>query len=468
MQKRRKTLIFAGVALATHLSFAIRLHAFSVGDIEVHSHLGVPFVSEVPLVMQPHERNESLVAVIGDAEEYENEGSTRPPVVDQLRPVVIMGPPDKIYIVSDEPIQASAFDIVLLVRAGSATIVRHFPIVVPPALSPAPVASAPARAPKAQPQSASVVVPISPTQQDTAPVLAKSAWLQRLPHMYGPVRPGQTLYRVMEELEIPKAAVWPVAVRIWQANRLQFSGGNMHGLMSGAYLHFPSELEQAIATLDMWDAQRVVAEQWEAWQALQQVGLAPHSDAPLPQVNVDGTMSLAAEASKTSASTVMIPGQQVAASISVTELQSVLKGFEERLAQRLTLPLVPSGKQDETTIPLVSTTELQNSLQGLESRLVEKIEHTVLPQAQLDGGQVFLPSKQTVPALTEMQTLVTPRLSTETILYVLVGQNLLLFLLAVGFAWGWYRSRKQVAVGTPTYPPTRPTRFISIANDPAT
>jgi hypothetical protein len=272
----------------------------------------------------------------------------------------------------------------------------------------------------------------------------------------------------MEELEIPKAAIWPVAVRIWQANVPQFSGGNLHGLMSGMYLHFPPDLERAITTLDMWEAQQVVAEQWEAWQSLQQVGLAPHHDTPLPQDNVDGATSLVAEGTKPSASPMILPRQQTPATLSITELQSVLQRFEDRLAQRLTLPSVSSGAQAETTIPLLSTTELQNSLQGLESRLVEKIEHTAAPQVQFDGGPAFVPPQQATPAFMGMPTFVTSRVSTETLLYVLVGQNLVLFLLAVGFAWGWYRSRKQVAISIPTYPPTRPTRFISIANDPAT
>lgn len=469
MRKIPRTLILVGVVLATHLSFAVRLHAFSVGDLEVHSHLGVPFMAEVPLVMQPHERNDRVVVVIGNPTEYEQEGITRDPVIDQLQPLVITGPPERIRIVSEAPIQTPAFDLVLLVRTGHVTIVRHYSVGLSYPPAPVPVASAPAASAAVQPKEASAVASPRSTPPDAATVPAKPAWIQRLPQPYGPVRPGETLYRVMENLQIPRSVIWQVAVVTWQTNPSQFSSGNMHGLMSGQNLHFPPDLEQAIATLDVREAQRIIAEQWEAWQTLQHVELTKDDDnVPLTQMTAEGEVLSAQNETSAAATTVMLPTQQPSTPVHAADLQAVLKGLEDRLAQRLSVSSVVSAEPTETTtLPFVNTAELQTSLRSMESRLLEQLQRTILPHIQVEGAPALLQSKQLVPSLQDVKTFVAPLSSTNTLLYVLIGQNMLLFLLAVGFAWGWYRSRKQQALAMLSHPQTRHTRFIPVVQDAA-
>jgi Tfp pilus assembly protein FimV len=468
MSNIHRTLILVGVVLIMHLSFVVRLHAFAVGDIKVQSHRGDRFVAEVPLAMQPHDRDKAIVAVIGSAKDYEHEGITRDPLVDQLQPLVIVESPERIRIVSDAPIQTPAFDLVLLVRAGHVTIVRHYPIALSSPPAAVPMASVPAASAAARPTMAPTVAPRRAAQQDAAPASAKPAWIQRLPPLYGPIRPGETLYRVMEELRIPRPVIWQAAVVTWRTNEQQFANGNLHGLKSGRYLHFSSDLAQAIATLDVGEAQRIVAEQWETWQASQHIELAKNDDVPLPETMVeDDTLPAQGEASA-SASTMLLPTQQPATPVNVTELQSVLKGFEERLAERLSVSsLTPVEPAEATTIPFVNTTELQDSLRGLESRLLQEIQRVILPHVQVDGARALLQSKQLTPALQEMKSLVAPLWSTNTLLYVLVAQNVLLFMLAVGFAWGWYRGRKQQALALLSHPQTRHTKFIPVVHDPA-
>jgi len=468
MSNIHRTLILVGVVLVTHLSFVVRLHAFAVGDIKVQSHRGDPFVAEVSLAMQPHDRDKAIVAAIGNAKDYEHEGITRDPLVDQLQPLVIVESPERIRIVSDAPLQTPAFDLVLLVRAGHVTIVRHYPIALSYPPAPVPVASVPPTSAAVQSPMAPTVTPRRAAPQDAAPASAKPAWIQRLPQLYGPIRPGETLYRVMEELHIPRSIIWQAAVVTWQTNEQQFANGNMHGLMSGRYLHFSSDLAQAIATLDVGEAQRMVAAQWETWQTSQHIGLAKNDDVPQPEITVEDDPLPAQEETSASASTVVLPTQHPATPVNVTELQSVLQGFEDRLTQRLSVSSLASVEPAQaTTIPFVNTTELQDSLRGLESRLLQELQRVILPHVQVDGAQALLQTKQLTPAWQEMKSLVAPLWSTNTLLYVLVAQNMLLFMLTVGFAWGWYRGRKQQALALLSHPQTRHTKFIPVVHDPA-
>jgi hypothetical protein len=466
MSNVHRTLILVGVVLITHLSFVVRLHAFAVGEIKVQSHLGAPFVAEVPLSMQPHDRDKAIVAVIGSAKDYEHEGITRDPLVDQLQPLVIVEPPERIRLVSDAPIQTPAFDLILLVRAGHVTIVRHYPIVLSSPPASVPRAAVPLQKQPAPPPLAPTVVPRRAARQDAAPASTQPAWIQRLPQSYGPIRPGETLYRVMEELRIPKSVIWQVAVETWRANEQQFANGNMHGLKSGRYLHFSSDdLAQAIAAPDVGEAQRIVAEQWEAWQTSQHIELANNDDIPLPEIMAEDDTLPAQEETHVSASTLLLSAPQPATLVNITELQSVLKGFEERLAQRLSVSsLTPLELAEAATIPLVNTTELQDSLRGLESRLLQDLQRVILPHVQVDEAQALLQSQQLPSTLQEVKSLVAPLWSTHTLLYVLVAQNMLLFLLTIGFAWGWYRGRKQQALRS--HAPTRHTKFIPVVHDP--
>ena len=74
------------------------------------------------------------------------------------------------------------------------------------------------------------------------------------------------LYNIAQTLGVPTETLWQTIVLIWQANKAQFAGGNMHGLQSGTYLVIPPTLAGDIATLSKAEAQRMVAEQWEVWQ----------------------------------------------------------------------------------------------------------------------------------------------------------------------------------------------------------
>jgi len=141
------------VMIGLHFSLASSLWAFAVGDIAVHSRRGEPFAAEIPLLLESRERDKGVEVTLGNREAYQVEGFKRPAAIDALKAVLFPDTRDVIRLSSAVPLRKSAFDLVLSVRAGQITIVKHYHIALP----------APA------PASAHVMAPL-PTIAQVAPI----------------------------------------------------------------------------------------------------------------------------------------------------------------------------------------------------------------------------------------------------------------------------------------------------------
>jgi len=130
--------------------------------------------------------------------------------------------------------------------------------------------------------------------------------------------------------------------------------------------------------------------------------------------------------------------------VSMTELQMVLQGLEERLMRRLTLTDQTETQEVKLPTALVSTAELQASIQSLEERLTQRLQYMLsqtpepvrvgqrLPQQVLASAQPPL----VVEAAQSVSQLMVP--------YLLVLTNALLILLAGVLLWLWWRRRDRV------------------------
>ena len=141
------------VMIGLHFSLASSLWAFAVGDIAVHSRRGEPFAAEIHLLLESRERDKEVEVTLGNQAAYQAEGFKRPAAINALKAVLFPDTRDVIRLSSAVPLRKSAFDLVLLVRAGQITIVKHYHIALP----------APA------PASAHVMAPL-PTIAQVAPV----------------------------------------------------------------------------------------------------------------------------------------------------------------------------------------------------------------------------------------------------------------------------------------------------------
>src|SRR5262249_20650689 len=199
------------IMIGLQLSLASSLWAFAVGDITVHSRRGEPFAADIRLLLEARERDKEIEVTLGHQDAYRGEGVKRPAVLDTLQAVLPPGTRDVIRLSSTVPLQETGFDLVLLVRVGQVTIVKHYAVAIP---APAPTA-APLAAPL--PTIAPVAHMASARKAGT-----KATQLPRRMERYGPVARGETLYSIAgKSLHVPNDKIWQAVVALWQANKEQ-------------------------------------------------------------------------------------------------------------------------------------------------------------------------------------------------------------------------------------------------------
>src|SRR5262245_37177118 len=196
------------VMLGVQLSLANHLWAFAVGEITVRSHRGEPFVAEVRLLLEPRERDKAVEVTLGNQELYRAEGLRRAAMIDTLKAVMVPDTPDIIRLSSKAPIHESAFDLLLSIRAGQVTIVKHYDVTLPP---PVPAAT-------------QVVAQLPTIEQVTAlthppKTIPKSTRRPRRTQRYGPVEKGDSLYTIAKALHVPNDKIWQAVVALWRANQ---------------------------------------------------------------------------------------------------------------------------------------------------------------------------------------------------------------------------------------------------------
>jgi Tfp pilus assembly protein FimV len=425
------------------------------------------------------------MVTLGDAEEYRTEGLTRSGVIDSLRANITLGARDVISISSSTPVQEAAFDLLLFVHSGQITMVKTYHVVLPPPPSPpAPqVSKAPARTSQPRPERVTALPPSAQPKNSPSKTL-DPAWVQRLPERYGPVDRGATLYSIVEELGVPKDLFWQAIVLVWQANKGEFLSGNLHGLRKGMLLTIPPDFPANLVTMGRTEAQRIVAEEWENWQALRQAASgqqevtktreesaalptkvaseseqipSPGAQVPTPneqppaltETPASPADGLSTPSDKipvagvgiphlpkeqvTSSAAMVLPAKGPLRMVEAVELRSALQGLEELLTRRL-----PQGQAGKEMTTFVSAAELQTALQGLEERLTQRLQES-LAQATIWQRRGAIIDQASLPV--EKSFVLEEWVSSNTMVYVLAVESAVLLLLAIGLLWRWYRSR---------------------------
>ena len=445
------------VMIGLQLSLASSLWAFAVGDIAVHSRRGEPFAADLRLLLEARERDKEVAVRLGDQDAYRGEGIKRPAVIDALQAILPPGTRDVIRLSSTVPLQETAFDLVLLVRVGQVTIVKHYAVALP------------APAPTVLPMTAPL-----PTMAPVAPVTSvrktgtKATRPPQRTGRYGPIERGETLYSIAKSLHMPNNKLWQAVVALWRANKEHFQGGNLHGLSVGTFLVIPSDLAEHMAAMRLSEAQEIVAEQWEEWRALQHAGpglnkqpvivAEPAADTPATGSTTPDLTTTETEAAPREATTPAekivekpVPGQAVVLPVgkagnmvSMAELQTVLQGLEERLMRRLTPISQPEMQEAKLPTALVSTAELQASIQSLEERLTQRMQQMLsqipepvrIGQRPLQQPPASAPAPQATAAAQPVSLLLVP--------YMLVVTNALFLVLGGVLIWLWLRRRDRV------------------------
>ena len=77
------------------------------------------------------------------------------------------------------------------------------------------------------------------------------------------------------------------------------------------------------------------------------------------------------------------------------------------------------------------------AIQGLEARLIQKLEAEQRPA----GAWQHESASQKPPLRVGMETALASVLSTDSLVYVFIVQNVILLVIAAGIAWRWYHKR---------------------------
>jgi len=254
-------------------------------------------------------------------------------------------------------------------------------------------------------------------------------------------------------------------VALWRVNKNQFAAGNLHGLNVGTYLDIPPDLSESIAAMRLAEAQDIVASQWEEWQALQRLGAGKHRviaaaardpEAAIATYNkreAGGRRETAPQPTekpvdKLVPQAVVLPVGKAGNMVSMTELQNVLQGLEERLMRRMTPTASPEFKGAiPSTTAFVSTSELQASIQHLEERLTQRMQQMLL---QTQTPEPILVAQRTPQHTLQLAPMPPPgdnaQHSAMTLVpYLLVLTNVLLLILVGALLWLWLRRRDRAA-----------------------
>jgi pilus assembly protein FimV len=288
-QKQRLTL---AMALALGSSQAL---ALGLGNIEIRSGLNEPLVAEIPVVSASAAELEALRVRLAPPEAFARVGANRPAIMaanlefavgrdDQGRPVIRVTTPGKVrdpylnfllevewqrgrllreYTVLLDPPMTSARR-VAPVRAPAAEVEAPVRATPEPATAPTPApepTTPPATPPRAEPSPAQPAAPSTPREPARQPAPAAQVADGR----FGPVREGQTLWAVAQQVRPQGVDTNQAMIALLAANPEAFIGGNINRLRSGAVLRIPSADEFAVFSAQ--DAAFQVRQQAEDWQA---------------------------------------------------------------------------------------------------------------------------------------------------------------------------------------------------------
>lgn len=239
MQKWR---VFA-VIVTLLFAFNSMVSAFSVGPIKVTSHLGENFKAEIPIEMLNEESPEKLAVAVGTDQDYQLLKSDRAGTITNLKASVVPGKAGaKILVQSDRPVNESSFDLVISATLDQGTILKKFIV--------------------------SLLTKISPVRSPniTNNLMARTAVpaSTKISKIYGPVHPGETLLQIAKKISTADQDMERVAVALWKGNRQAFVRENIHGLRYDAKLNLQG-LDNAMATLTVEEAKRMLDSQWEEW-----------------------------------------------------------------------------------------------------------------------------------------------------------------------------------------------------------
>ena len=275
---------------------ALSASAAGLGKLTINSALGQPLTAEIELVsLQPGEF-ESIAARIASPESYGDAKIEYSPLLRQLRFAVERRADGKpvLKISSTTPINEPFLDVLVEMNWPAGRLLREYPILldppgfnearIAPPVAASPVVAAvvpvkPAPTPQVEPAAAPGGAPVISAPITAGVTGAPSAQTESGGDTYGPVKRGDTLNKIAQEMKTDTVSLEQMLVALYQENKAAFVDNNMNRLRTGQILKVPSAAE--VAQIAEKDARKEIKLQVANWQAYrEQLAGSASSSAP--------------------------------------------------------------------------------------------------------------------------------------------------------------------------------------------
>jgi pilus assembly protein FimV len=233
--------MFRKLILASAVSLALlpgSSEALGLGGIRAESALNEPFLAAIELHEAAPDELDTVKVKLASPEEFAKVGAPRPHFLTQLRfnPQVSPQGQPVVQVTSREPIREPYLDFLVEIAWPTGRMIKEYTVLLdPPATTsrPAPRVERPAVRRPPPPSAAPAVAqarPAGAVPRDTA----------GYPLRYGPVKPGNGLWRIARAMAPPGATVAQTAMALYRNNQDAFIRGDINKLKLGADLAIPT------------------------------------------------------------------------------------------------------------------------------------------------------------------------------------------------------------------------------------
>lgn len=458
-----RTALGLALALATGAASALGL-----GQIEVKSRLGQPFLAEIPIVTSDPAELENLQAELASPLVFARVG-LQPPmgVVAQLQFTSALDAAGNpvIRVTSQEPVNEPLLTFLVSVDWGQGRLVREYAALVDaprtvsapmqpaieetvvsapntierpvePEAAPPPVQTPPEGEPETVAENDRNAVPATP-QPEPEPAPAQVAVATPPPspvpglgEMDGDysVRRGDTLSQIASRMRGEGVSLDQAMIALLRANPDAFIGGNINRLKAGAVLDIPAGEE--LASVDSGQARRLVASQMQQWRDARRA---------VPQPAMEGGIAASAASGGAASSGAAAGGAGDAGGTATADARlEIVPPGASRATQAGNQSGINAGGEGEMLRQELQTT--QETVAAREAEIRElKSRVSELEQLQKKQDQL-MSMKDSELAAAQQRLAQSNQAATQTggsaLPWILAGGALLL---ALGGGWLWRR-----------------------------
>jgi FimV-like protein len=353
------------------LLFCAGADAATLGEARVKSFLNQPLDVEIALVGVRPGEHEDLRLRIANQEHFERLGIIYDNFLADLRfEVVQIDGRWAVRTRSNRPVTEPFIDFPLQMSWPGGQLIRQYTLLIDPVrrIERASVATAaPAAAPAAQPRTA----------------IAQPRALEA----YGPVKPGETLWPIAQQLRPRGVTTQQMAIALLRANPQAFIDNNVNRLRAGATLSIPPL--DVIQQLDAAAARAEFAAQTRPRQAVPPVATSPRAletaarPAPVPAATEPTPAPQPAKA----------PGREPEPQLRIVaeqEKADTLPGTEQAMQEQLLVTM------EEIESNRIATGAIESRLARLEGELENMQRLLDLKDAQIEALQAEIGARDTI------------------------------------------------------------------------